>query len=218
MTKKNNSESVKDNLEFLSNLTEKSEQTEQTETTEKAQNDLEKCENGSEEFQNSSFEKVKNSLEYIENLPKKKETKLDDKLDIKNLDFRSIQERTIIYKDYLTKYFDNYNKKTKHQTLMKWIFFGVTIFLMIVLVGITAFSIYHLSLQDNIGWSDASLAITSMAGVITAFIVLPNTIATNLFPSSDEDKSSEIFKSILDNDYNLRTLYNKQDINNDNNK
>lgn len=160
--------------------------------------------------------KVMKNLSYVERVGEKRETKLDDGL--KNSDFSSIQKRTKLYETYLTQYFNNYNKKTKHQTIMKWIFFGVTIFLMAFLVGVTAFSIFNLSRQQKISFEDVSLVVTSMAGVITAFIVLPNTIATNLFPSTDEDKSSEIFKSILENDYNLRNLYYKQEFEDKNKK
>ena len=54
---------------------------------------------------------------------------------------------------------------------------------------------------------DIATLITAMVSSISSFLVLPKVIADNLFPSKEEDKTSELFSKMFEHDINLRGIY-----------
>ena len=136
----------------------------------------------------------------------------DDDIDenFRKSDISSISERNALYIMYIRNYTFSYNKRLKGQSKMKWIFFVVILFLLLSLVVGTAIAIWVAinKSETTINYNDIAIIVSSIAGVITSFIVLPKVIAKNLFPNTEDDHSAEIFKSVIENDMKLREFYN----------
>lgn len=129
---------------------------------------------------------------------------------IKSSDISSIQQRDELYINHIRNYTVSYNKRVKGQFVMKWIFFIVIMLVLIGLVLGTVLCILLVLKRDNTTINDVSIVGTAMAGVISAFIVLPRVIAKNLFPTTEDDRSAEIFKSVIENDMELRRFHAKK--------
>lgn len=122
-------------------------------------------------------------------------------------DISDIMDRSKHYNKYINLSLNVYRAKQKSQLIMKWLFFGIVLFLLILLIIGTIISMVAISNKESVSLYDISLIITAVAGVITAFIVLPKVIAKNLFPQSDEDNSKDVFKYVMENDLKLRGFY-----------
>lgn len=152
--------------------------------------------------------------EILDNLVNKYSPALadDDDIDIdtvfRNSDIYSIGKRDALYIKYIRSYTDSYVKRIKGQSKMKWIFFLVILFLLFSLVMGTIITILIIANKSKSTINDIAIIGTSMAGVISAFIVLPKVIAKNLFPPTDDDHSAEIFKRVIKNDMKLRQFHN----------
>lgn len=134
----------------------------------------------------------------------------DDDIDenFRKSDISSISERDALYIKYIRDYTFSYNKRLKGQSKMKWIFFVVILFLLLSLVVGTVIAVCVVINKSKTTIEDISIIVASMAGVITSFIVLPKVIAKNLFPTTEDDHSAEIFKSVIENDMKLRKFHN----------
>ena len=76
------------------------------------------------------------------------------------------------------------------------------------MVGVTCWTIiYVLFWSGNENVSSIIALITSIGGTITSFIVLPKVIADNLFPSKDDDKTTETFREMIKYDLDVRKLH-----------
>lgn len=126
---------------------------------------------------------------------------------VKVSDISDIMDRSKHYNKYINLYLKAYRAKQKSQLIMKWLFFGIVLFLLILLIIGTIISMVAISNKESLSLYDISLIITAVAGVITAFIVLPKVIAKNLFPQSDDDNSKDVFKYVMENDLKLRGFY-----------
>lgn len=127
--------------------------------------------------------------------------------EFRNSDIESIKKRDKIYINFISDYNTNFNKKSKGQRKMKWIFFITILTLLFGLIFGTVYSLIIISNKANVSINDISIIISSLVGAITAFIALPKIIANNLFPVKDEDHSADIFKSVIDNDLKLRQFH-----------
>ena len=129
--------------------------------------------------------------------------------DTRKKDIDSIKKRDDLYISHIRNYVVNYNKRAKGQTKMKWVFFVVIMALLFGLVSGTIVAILIISCKKDISLNDFTVVGTSMAGVISAFIILPKVIAKNLFPTTEDDRSAEIFQSVIANDMELRKFHRK---------
>lgn len=126
--------------------------------------------------------------------------------DLKIRDFQAISDRNETYNRFLESYVDSYSSKAKSQRYMKWLFLLVILFLLGFLVIILSLAVYNFSRNENNVFDLASV-ISAIAGILTSFIIIPKIIAKNLFPSNEEDASSQIFNDMLNYDNSLRGFY-----------
>ena len=159
---------------------------------------------------NNDFQATLTMLEMLLNKSKVKKKKITDN-DLKNADLEAIQKHTIIYTDYLKKYVDDYKRKLNAQYAMKWLFFGVTIILLTVMIIGGIIVICNISKKPLIKPSDVATVITATFGAVSSFLILPKVIAENLFPSKEEDKTAQIFEKMFEHDINLRGMYHVSD-------
>ena len=127
---------------------------------------------------------------------------------LRNHDYEAIGQRTKIYTDYLDIYVSEFKQKSLIQRIMKSAFFWTILSLLLIMVIVSALSLFFISKKDNITVSDVVIVVTSISGAISSFLILPKVIADNLFPSKEEDHTAEIFEKMFKNDMNIRNIYN----------
>ena len=88
-----------------------------------------------------------------------------------------------VYYSILVREIINNNSAT--QTL-KYVFFSVVcaVFALVSILGIVAICI--IAGKENIDYSDITIALSSLGGILSAIIVLPKIIAKHLFPENSE--------------------------------
>lgn len=123
----------------------------------------------------------------------------------------TVQDRNNSYCYFLTEYIENYECKAKAAQKMKWIFFWVILALLFGMVTACIVAFINASQKQGADYSNIATIVTSIAGIITSFIVLPKVIAENLFPSQEEDKTAEIFDSMIKYDIELEKHYANQE-------
>ena len=124
---------------------------------------------------------------------------------------KTVQDRNDSYCTFLAEYINNYGRKVKATRKMKWIFFVIILILLSGMVAACIVAFINASQKQETDYSNIATIITSIAGIITSFIVLPKVIAENLFPSKEEDRTAEIFDSMIKYDIKLEKVYTKQE-------
>lgn len=127
--------------------------------------------------------------------------------DLKTSDMMAIHDRNEIYNLYLKNYVSNFNLRTYYQRRMKNWFFGITMFLLAVIVILCSVALIIIVKKEPLEMTDAAAAITAVIGMISTFLVLPKVIGDNLFPSKEEDQTHEIFSKMVENDMSLRKFH-----------
>lgn len=122
----------------------------------------------------------------------------------------SVQKRNERYCTFLDEYVDNYNQKAKSSKCMKRIFFVAIMILLFGMVSACMIAFVTISKKEDISYSDVATIVTAIGGVIASFIVLPKVMAENLFPAQEEDRTAEIFDSMIKYDLELEKFYAKQ--------
>lgn len=148
------------------------------------------------------------TLKLVLNLSNKKEQIESDEA-LKQDDLNSIQYRNKTYNKFLESFSNDFSIRAKNQIKMKKIFFALIMGALCFLIFIVGISLRNISLKE-INVYEMATIISSLAGVITAFIVIPKIIAKNLFPTYENDKSTEIFSNMIKYDHELRKFYRKQ--------
>ena len=148
------------------------------------------------------------TLKLVLNLSNKKEQIESDEA-LKQDDLNSIQYRNKTYNKFLESFSNDFSVRAKNQIKMKKIFFYLIMGALYFLIFIVGISLRNISLKE-INVYEMATIISSLAGVITAFIVIPKIIAKNLFPTYENDKSTEIFSNMIKYDHELRKFYRKQ--------
>ena len=129
-----------------------------------------------------------------------------------DFDMQHIRSRSTIYNNYLTNYVKFYKAKSWMQLIMRGLFFVVIVSASILIVW-SCFSCISVTLQSNrFELADAIAIVSALAGMLTAFIALPEIVAKNLFPQKEDDVSAELFNLMFKHDVELRKLYNNQQI------
>lgn len=131
----------------------------------------------------------------------------------KRKDWNEISARNQIYTQFLFTYIANSNQKSKHQVRMKIWFFAIIMSLLAILVIAACVALVNISAKALPRVEDVVTVITAISGVITSFIVIPKVIAKNLFPPSEDDKTAQIFGSMIKSDLKLRKYYAPMDSN-----
>lgn len=120
--------------------------------------------------------------------------------------------RNQAYTRLLGVYIDDYVKKSKSKKSYKRGFFIVALsaFALIVLTAIV--SIWIVTIRGNISLGDVGVVISALAGMISAFIVIPKIIAEHLFPADEDANMIAMVKSMQENDAKIRAyLKHKED-------
>lgn len=123
----------------------------------------------------------------------------------------SVQKRNERYCTFLDEYVDNYNQKAKSSKYMKRVFFVAIMILLFGMVAACIVAFVTISNKQDISYSDVATVITAIGGIIASFIVLPKVMAENLFPAQEEDRTAEIFDSMIKYDLELEKFYAKQE-------
>lgn len=132
---------------------------------------------------------------------------LHDDSFFKDNDLTAVSQRNSTYNDFLTDYVANQKLRNKHQRVMKWLFFSVTLVFLCVVVVAMCLAVVFLARKPQITPADVAAILTAVGGVVASFIVLPKVIAENLFPSREDDKTADIFNSMIAYDMRLKDYY-----------
>lgn len=117
--------------------------------------------------------------------------------------------RNTLYTGLLEKYISVYEGKEKAKKWYKLIFFGLTMFLFLVIVVVCLKSMIILSTKGDGNLANVGIAITNIAGIVSTIIILPKTIADHLFPVDEEKNMIEMVKKMQENDTNIRDVLHK---------
>jgi hypothetical protein len=123
----------------------------------------------------------------------------------------SVKDRNTQYSNFLNKYVDNYVSRAKATSAMKIIFFSFIMFFLLAMVSTCIIAFINITNKPDITYSDLAAIITAVGGIIASFIVLPKVVAENLFPSKEEDRTAEIFNSLIKYDLELEKFYVNQE-------
>lgn len=123
----------------------------------------------------------------------------------------SVQKRNERYCTFLDEYVDNYNQKAKASKGMKRVFFIAIMILLFGMVSACIIAFVNISGKRDISYSDVATVVTAVGGIVASFIVLPKVMAENLFPAQEEDRTAEIFDSMIKYDLELEKFYAKQE-------
>lgn len=123
----------------------------------------------------------------------------------------SVRKRNANYCSFMDEYVANYGEKAKSAKCMKKIFFGAIMVLLFGMVTACMMAFWNISKKPNMSYSDVAAIITAVGGIIGSFIVLPKVVAENLFPSKEEDRTAEIFDSMIKYDLELEKFHIKQE-------
>ena len=121
--------------------------------------------------------------------------------------------RNQAYTELLKVYIDDYVKKSKSKKNYKCWFFIVALsaFTLIALTAIV--SIWIVTIRGNISLGDVGVVISALAGMISAFIVIPKIIAEHLFPADEDANMIAMIKSMQENDAKIRTYLKRKEDN-----
>lgn len=133
-----------------------------------------------------------------------------DDQDLRLSDLENIIDRASAYSMYLQNYVNEYDRRVRSQLRMKRVLFISTLVLLTILILGSVVCTVILLQRSRTQISDVITTITALVGAITSFLVLPKTIAKNLFPANEDDKSTELFASMFEYDVRLREMYTSQ--------
>ena len=133
-------------------------------------------------------------------------------LDLRESDLEAINSHNKTYTTYLESYVYEFKRKSSAQRTMKSWFFIIVMFLLAIIIIASFTSLIIISLKRVIGIEEIATLLTAIGSALAAFLILPKIIATNLFPSKEEDKTDIIFNKMFDYDMNLRDLYCRRDL------
>ncbi len=119
----------------------------------------------------------------------------DDELKIS--DTNMLKRHNNQYSLLLEAYVDDINNKRKSKEIFKWIFFMVS---MALLIGVFILFIVLCFKKDD----SLSIILSSFATLLTSIITLPQIIAKYLFNSEDEKNINTVIKNIQDYDLKVR--------------
>lgn len=121
-------------------------------------------------------------------------------------------KRDKLYTMLLVQYISSNKRKATWNTVYKCIFFCVTVFILLALIVAPIIITIIIVQKDkpNLVVDLAALA-SSLIGVISAIIVLPEIIAKHLFPTNEDEQMIELVKNMQVNDSNIRDALKKID-------
>lgn len=70
-----------------------------------------------------------------------------------------------------------------------------------------------MTIRGNISLGDVGVVISALAGMISAFIVIPKIIAEHLFPADEDANMIAMVKSMQENDAKIRTYLKRKEDN-----
>ena len=95
----------------------------------------------------------------------------------------------------LLSFIDDYKRRSKTKNILKIIFFGIILFILLVLIATPIVLIFIIAI-DNI--PSIIAIITSIVEAFVAFLVLPKLIAQYLFDPKEDEKLVELIKHMQD--------------------
>ena len=116
--------------------------------------------------------------------------------------------RNVLYSNILYEYIEEHKLKNKTKKCYKFVFFVITMSILIALVAVPLLIIKSIALSADETDFDLpngiALIVSSIAGTITAVAVLPKIIAEHLFPTDEETHLIEMIKNMQSNDSGFR--------------
>lgn len=120
--------------------------------------------------------------------------------------------RNQAYTRLLEVYISEYKKKGISKKRYKLSFFIIVMLAFITINIAAVVSIFCVIIRGNISLGDVGVVISALAGMISAFIVIPKIIAEHLFPADEDANMIAMVKSMQENDAKIRTyLKHKED-------
>lgn len=132
----------------------------------------------------------------------------DKKLD--DINSNNYKRRDDLYSDLLDNYIASYKSKTARNKVYKLIFYIVTMFSFVALIGGAVTALIIAACSDAEIGGKITIAVGSIATVLSTIIVLPKIIAVHLFPTCEDKDMIELVKNMQENDSSIRSYFNNK--------
>ena len=123
----------------------------------------------------------------------------------------SDNEGIIIRGKLFTTFIENFvgesKRRATQQRIFRIVFFCAVLLTFFTLNVLSVMVIYEVSLKIESSYTDAAAVAAALGTVISTLIILPKIIAVHLFPSTEQDKSIELFTKVLEEDRKMREMY-----------
>lgn len=126
-----------------------------------------------------------------------------------DFDTTHIRHRSAVYNKYLSFYVFFFRIKSWTQWSMRVLFFLAISAASILIVQSCFSCISKVLTSKQIDVSGVVAIVSSLIGMLTTFIALPEIVAKNLFPQKEDDISAELFNKMFEHDVELRKLRSK---------
>jgi len=119
--------------------------------------------------------------------------------------------RNHLYTELLNDYLKERKSKDERKKWFKVIFFSVVMAAFCGTVFMSLYATISIMQRSNLGFADVGVAASALAGLLSAFIVLPKIIVEHLVPMNEESNLIDIVKSMQENDAEIRSAIRKRD-------
>lgn len=122
------------------------------------------------------------------------------------------ERRDGLYADLLEAYIDVYNSKAAWNKWFKLAFFAISLLIFGGIVVVSLIVLITIARKNTTSLSDVAVALSSMAGIISAIIILPKIIAEHLFPTNEDEHMIEMVKNMQVNDSRIRSHHKDKEV------
>ena len=112
--------------------------------------------------------------------------------------------RNRFYTELLSTYIKSYISISGYKKWYKLAFFIIVMLVFVFIVVFCVIGIVHISLKENTTVADFGVLFSSIAGILSALLVLPKVIAEHLFPKDEDANMIDMVKNMQQNDSGIR--------------
>ena len=122
-------------------------------------------------------------------------------------DNEGIITRGKLFTTFIENFVGESKKRATQQRIFRITFFCAVLLTFFALNVLSVLVILEVSRKTYMSYGDIAAVAAALGTVISTLIILPKIIAVHLFPSSEQDKSIELFTKVLEEDRKMREMY-----------
>lgn len=157
---------------------------------------------------NNNFDQIISQIERDEQQPSSIQRARDDNL-LESTEKEQKQDfecdrRNELYTKLLEQYIKTSKSKDSWKKWYKLVFFIVTLLAFVAIIVCSLLALIWTSLKAKTVLADFGTVIGSVAGILSALIVIPKIIAEHLFPANEDSNVIKMVKNMQQNDAGIR--------------